>query len=155
MATKKADSVAKAQDKTEKTAVFNIGDRVRIVARAQTAADQKSGLYYPHFADLRGTILKTYGEEASVLVDRDALPDGIKQRHDDNEKSEHQRYLDRLSEEARNRLSPKEKEFNLQYAVLVSAADLKADDGTPPTKRVSGTDLDAAEEAFLQQRKSG
>lgn len=142
-----------ATTKSENSTTFSIGDRVRAVTRTQTAADQKSGLYYPHFAEMRGTILKIYGEEASVLVDRDALPDGIRQRHDDNERSEHQRYLDRLSEEARNRLTPKEKEFNLQYAILISLNDLRPDEGPAPEKRVNGSDLDAAEEAFLKQRK--
>src|SRR5436305_1814868 len=99
---------------------FNEGDRVKIIARDQTPADIKSGLYYSHFANLRGTILKVYGEEASVLVDRDTLPNEVRRRHEETETSERKRYLDRLSEDAKSKLGQKEKEFNLSYAVLVS-----------------------------------
>jgi hypothetical protein len=134
------------------TARFKQGDHVSVVARNQTAADVKSGLYYPHFANLTGSILKVYGEEASVLVDRETLPEGIRKRHEQNEKAERTKYLDRLSDEARNRMGEKEKAFSLQYAVLVSLADLKPSKAAPE-KRVSATDLDAAEEEFLKARK--
>lgn len=133
------------------TTRFKEGDTVSVVARTQTAADVKSGLYYPHFANLTGTILKVYGEEASVLVDRDTLPEGIRKRHEQNEKAERTKYLDRLSDEARNRLSEKEKQFSLQYAVLVSLGDLK-ESKAAPEKRVTTSDLDAAEEEFLKNR---
>lgn len=131
------------------TTRFKEGDRVSVIARNQTAADVKSGLYYPHFADLTGTILKVYGEEASVLVDRETLPEGIRKRHEQGEKAERAKYLDRLSDDARSRLSDKEKMFSLQYAVLVSLADLKVN----TTKRLTATELDAAEEEFLNQKK--
>jgi hypothetical protein len=36
------------------------------------------------------------------------------------------KWLDGLSEEGRNRLTPKEREFNLRYTVLVSVNDVKA-----------------------------
>lgn len=135
------------------TTRFKEGDRVTVAARNQTSADVKSGLYYPHFANLTGTILKVYGEEASVLVDRDTLPDGIRKRHEQNEKVERTKYLDRLSDEVRGRLSEKEKQFSLQYAVLVSLADLKAGK-SEPEKRVTASDLDTAEEQFLKDRNA-
>lgn len=188
-------------------ATLKQGDKVIIAAREQTVADAKSGLYYPHFADLRGRILKVYGEEASVLVDTDSLPTEVRVRHEEGEAAERRKYLDRLSETAKNSLSDKEKNFALNYAVLVGVKDLRADDGKTPkkpvaeatpeqraeaktvaqamkavdpvtgdsvvgeadethadstlfgtdsaAKRVTETDLDKAEEAFLRQRQSG
>jgi len=148
-------------------ATFKQGDAVAIVARDQTSADIKSGLYYPHYAGMRGTILKVYGEEASVLVDRETLPEGILKRHEFNEKAERGRYLDRLSEAARNTLGEKERNFTLNYAVLVALKDLtavkgggarkaaKADEAggeAAPTKRLTENELSAAEEAFLRER---
>lgn len=112
---------------------FKEGDRVTIVARDASATDTKSGLYFPHFANLRGKILKSYGEEASVLVDRESLPGDVRVRHEQVEVAERTKYLDRLSEEARNRLGQKEKEFGLTYAILVSQNDLRPDTGAPTT----------------------
>src|SRR5687767_13754394 len=63
------------------------GDPVKVAAREQTAQDIKSGLYYPHYANLTGTILKVYGEEASVRVDRESLPEDVRLRHDEGEKA--------------------------------------------------------------------
>jgi hypothetical protein len=129
------------------------GDAVVVTAREQSAADVKSGLYYPHYGGLTGTILKVYGEEASVLIDRDTLPAAIEKRHAENEKAMRQRWLDGLSEEARNRLSATEKAFGLNYALLVSLADLtrgkKREDAV---KRPSESDLDDAEARFLAER---
>jgi ribosomal protein L21E len=145
-------------------AKFNEGDRVKIIARDQSNADIKSGLYYPHFANLRGAILKVYGEEASVLVDRETLPDEVRKRHEATETAERKRYLDRLSEDAKGKLGQKEKEFNLSYAVLVSISDLEKDKSAPKpapalteaeaeAKRLTEKELSAAEEAFLAERK--
>jgi len=154
-------------------ATFKQGDNVVIATREQTSADVKSGLYYGHFAGLHGTILKVYGEEASVLVDRETLPAPILKRHEGNEKAERGRYLDRLSEVARNSLGEKEKNFALHYAVLVSVKDLSpVKAGKKPAakpaadaaasaeeggKRLTENELSAAEEAFLRERaqKSG
>lgn len=148
-------------------AKFNEGDRVKVIARDQTNADIKSGLYYPHFANLRGAILKVYGEEASVLVDRETLPDEVRKRHETTETSERKRYLDRLSEDAKGKLGQKEKEFNLAYAVLVSINDLEKDKSAPKSasalteaeaeaKRLTEKDLEAKEAEFLAVRaKSG
>jgi hypothetical protein len=128
------------------------GDAVTVTKRDITPADAKSGLYYPHFAGMSGTILKVYGEEASVLVDRDSLPEAIRTRHLENEEGERKKYLDRLSEAARGSLSDKEKKFPLQYTVLVSLKDLEKMTGEQAAKRLSANDLDAAEAAFLAQR---
>jgi hypothetical protein len=130
---------------------FQAGDSVSIIARDATSADTKSGLYYPHFANLRGSILKMYGEEASVLVDRDSLPDEIRTRHIENETAERKKYADRLSEAARGGLSDKEKNFPLQYTILVAIKDVQLDkDGA--AKRLSAKDLEAAESAYLAEK---
>ena len=127
---------------------FSDGDRVKIKKREQTAADIKSGLYYNHFGGLRGTILKTFTTEASILVDRDTLPASVRERHEESEKNERQKYLDRLSEDARSKASAREKNFALHYSVLVGLADLETD--TAP--RATSDDLEANEAAFLAQR---
>ena len=129
---------------------FSHGDAVTVNGREQTPADVKSGLYYPHYAGMTGTILKVYGEEASVLVDRTSLPNPIRVRHEENEKAQRQRWLDSLSDEARNKLSASEKTFSLNYAILVSVADLSQGEA----RRATADDLSAAEEAFLASRKS-
>jgi hypothetical protein len=130
-------------------AKINSGDTVTIAVREQTPADIKSGLYYPHYAGMSGTILKVYDEEASVLVDRDALPMELRKRHEENEKAMKTKWLDGLSEEARNRLTGAEKKFALNYAILVAVADLAPGE----VKRITPDELAAKEEEFLASRK--
>jgi ribosomal protein L21E len=105
-------------------AKFREGDAVVVASREQSPQDVKSGLYYPHYAGLTGKILKLYGEEASVQVDRESLPADIRVRHEEGEKAMRQKWLDNLSEEARGRVADRERDFALNYAVLVSLADL-------------------------------
>lgn len=146
---------------------FKTGDTVTIAAREQTPSDIKSGLYFPHYGGLTGSLLKVYGEEAAVLVDRDSLPEAIRKRHEENEKAQRQRWLDSLSEEARNRLSANDKQFALNYAILVSVNDVAAgrpaaktdaapaaDDAVPTPPRKTAEDLEAAEAAFLASRQN-
>lgn len=127
---------------------FSEGDHVKIRSREQTAADIKSGLYFNHYAGMRGTILKRYDNEASVLVDRTTLPASVLERHEQTEQNERQKYLDRLSEDARGKASAREKNFSLQYPVLVAVTDLEADNAP----RATQSDLDANETAFLAER---
>jgi len=133
------------------TATLKQGDRVIITARDQTAADAKSQLYFPHFANLAGRILKVYGEEASVLVDRETLPAEVRVRHEEGEAAERQKYLDRLSETARSGLSDKEKNFKLNYAVLVSLKDLRPDDGKATPAPASPTSAQRADAKAVAQ----
>lgn len=111
--------------KTTTSTVLKNGDHVQVVARDQVAADIKSGLYYKHYANLYGTILKLYGEEVSVLVNRESLPAEVRERHEAGEKAMRKKWLDGLSEEGRNRLSAREKDFGLNYAILIALNDLK------------------------------
>jgi len=135
---------------------FQPGDAVTVATRAQTSADVASHLYYPHYAGLTGVILKVYGEEAAVLVDRSSLPAPLLTRHEQNEKQQRQRWLDSLSEEARNKLSAADKQFALNYAILVSVGDLAKSSGAaadPAPSRKTAKDLEAAEAEFLASRK--
>lgn len=130
---------------------FKEGDAVMIVARDASAADTKSGLYYTHFANMRGRILKAYGEEASILVDRDSLPGNVRLRHEESETAERTKYLDRMSEDAKSRMSQREKEFSLNYAVLVSMKDLRPDTGTPATPPAPPTEAGRVEAKAIAQ----
>jgi multiple sugar transport system permease protein len=100
-----------------------------IAAREATPQDTKSGLYFAHYANLRGTVLKVYGDEAAIQVDPDSLPGDIRARHHEGEQAMRQRWLDNLSEAARGSLSDREKAFRLNYAVLVALRDLRPDNG--------------------------
>ena len=102
------------------------GDAVIIAARDATSQDVKSGLYFAHYANLRGTVLRLYGEEAAVQVERDSLPADVRARHEEGEQAMRSRWLDNLSETARVGLTEREKSFALNYAVLVSVADLRS-----------------------------
>lgn len=113
-----------APEGTKPASEWNAGDLVEIVTRDHTASDIKSQLYYPHLGGLSGRILKIYGEEAGVQIERTTLPDAIRVRHDEMEAAMRQKWLDGLSEDARSKLGDKEKEFNLAYTVLVSLKDL-------------------------------
>ena len=109
-------------------AKFKEGDRVRVADREATAEDAKSGMFHNHFRGLTGTIQKLYSatNEVVVIVDQDKLQEGIATRHLEMQEQMKNKWLDGLSDEARNRLTPKEREFNLRYTVLVSLSDLKA-----------------------------
>jgi len=101
------------------------GDSVRVVNRVQLPADIKSNLYYPHYAGLTGVIGKVYNDNtASVTVDVESLPPPIRTRHESSTQSMRQKWLDGLSDEARNRLTAAEKKLSLRYAVLVALDDL-------------------------------
>ena len=114
------------------------GERVMIAAREATPQDTKSGLYFAHYANLRGTVLKVYGDEAAIQVDPDSLPGDIRARHHEGEQAMRQRWLDNLSEAARGSLSDREKAFRLNYAVLVALRDLRPDNGqAAPASKVA------------------
>src|SRR5579875_2524122 len=101
------------------------GDSVQIADRETTPADTKSGLFYPHYRGLLGTLGKVYADgTATVNVNPDSLTPEIKTRHEAGTQVMRQKWLDGLSDEARNRLSAGEKKFTLRYTVLVSLDDL-------------------------------
>lgn len=103
------------------------GDRVRIADREATPEDAKSGLFQNHFRGLVGVIQTIYPtNEVSVEVEINSLTEAIATRHTEMQEQMKNKWLDGLSEEARNRLTPKERDFKLRYTVLVSANDVKA-----------------------------
>lgn len=138
---------------------FKAGDRVRVVTREHTAKDIKENAYFPHLAGLTGTVAKVYSpEEMVVTVEREALPEKNAARHAEIEAAMQEKWLDSLSQDARGKLTDREKEFHLHYTILINSADLEPATGSRPEKPapepvVHAKDLDRAEEEFLKSRK--
>lgn len=108
-------------------ATLKEGDRVRIADRAATPEDAKTGLYQNHFRGLTGTIQKVYKtDEVAVEVDQTTLPENLATRHIEMQEQMKNKWMDALSDEARNRLTPSERDFKLRYTVLVALSDVKA-----------------------------
>lgn len=111
---------------------FKEGDYVRVVVREMTPADVKEGLFYPYFCGLAGTVDRVYDEEVCLKVDPESLPEDVLKRHISIQDSIKRKWLNNLSAEARNRLTPEEKQFELSYTILVRSSDLeKAKPGDP------------------------
>lgn len=108
-----------------RTNSLRAGDRVRIVDRAATPQDLKSGLYFSHYRGMVGTIQKVYGAEAAVEVELEALPEDIWKRHMQVRDQMRERWLEGLSPDARRKLTPEQKQFDLRYVVLVGVQDLE------------------------------
>src|SRR5579872_3950426 len=105
-------------------AAITEGDRVRIADREATAEDMKSGLFYNHLRGLTGTVQKVYsGTEAAIEVDQSTLSEPIAARHLEIQEQMKTKWMDQMSEEARNRLTPKEREFSIKYTVLAAVKD--------------------------------
>lgn len=110
---------------------FKEGDYVKITAREVTPNDIKSGTFYPYYCGLAGTVDRIYDKEICIKIDLVTLPESMLKRHLDVQESIRKKWLNNLSGEARNRLTPEEKKFDLSYTILVQMADLeKAQPGT-------------------------
>lgn len=121
-------------------ATFKEGDRVQVVDREATADDVKSGLFYNYFSGLTGNIQKVYTTgEAAIEVETESLDEPVAARHADVQEQMKSKWLDGLSEEARNRLTDAEKDFRLRYTILVNQTDLMQPDGKPKPKRIVET----------------
>ena len=132
-------------------AQFTEGAAVRLADRDTSAADTKSGLFYPYYRNLTGTIAKLYADNtAAVAVDPESLPEGIRKRHQAGTEAMRQKWLDGLSDEGRNKLSAAEKKFSLRYSLLVSLSDLSANDAPEPSRK-SLTEIEEAEAAHLAE----
>lgn len=130
------------------------GDSVQVADREVAAADAKSGLFYPHYRGLVEVVAKTYPDgTAAITVNSENLPEEIRNRHKKGSETQRQKWLDGLSDEARNRLSAAEKQFSLRYTVLVSAADLSpaGDPVETPPSRKSDADYAEAEARHLEE----
>ena len=137
---------------------FKEGDRVQIVDRPATAEDVKTSLFFNYFRGLTGTVQKIYAtDEAAIEIELDCLTEAVAVRHHDVQETMKTRWLDGLSEEGRNRLTPQERDFRLRYTILVAAKDMSPAGAKPePTEasiRATEADLAAAEEAELQRRQ--
>ena len=120
------------------------GATVRLTDRETSAADTKSGLFYPHYRDLTGTIAKLYADgTATVSIDAESLPGEIRARHQAGTDAMRQKWLDGLSDEARNKLSAGEKKFSLRYNLLVGVADLLPTDAPAPPPAQTSPDAPA------------
>lgn len=147
------------------------GDYVKIIDREPVPADVKNKTFYQYFCGLAGTVDKIYDTEICLKVDLDTLPEDILQRHISIQESIKRKWLNGLSGEARNRLTPEEKKFELAYTLLVQLTDVekaKPGDVTRQTvktsrpasapkevaaKPLTSKDLDAAETEFLKERE--
>ena len=130
------------------------GVTVRLADREAVAADAKSQLFYPHYSGLIGTVTKLYPDDtANVMVDLDTLPKEIRARHQTGTDAMRQKWLDGLSDEARNRLSAAEKKFALRYSLLAAVTDLTPIPTPLPAEpsRKSLTDIEAAETQHLDE----
>lgn len=102
------------------------GDYVRVIPRECTPADAKNGLFYGYFGGLCGTVVRIYeGDEVCLNVDLETLPPDILKRHIEIQESIKRKWLNGLSNEARNHLTSEEKHFELSYTILVSASDIE------------------------------
>ena len=127
------------------------GAPVRLADRDTSAADTKSGLFYPYYRGLTGTIAKLYSDNtAAIAVDPDSLPEDIRKRHQAGTDAMRQKWLDGLSDEGRNKLSAAEKKFSLRYSLLVSLTDLTPAEA-PELSRKSIAEIEADEAAHLAE----
>lgn len=114
-------------------AAFKAGDKVLVVAREVTPEDEKSGLYYSYFGGLTGTIDRIYDDGlVCVNVDLESLSMEARDRHLAMQEAEKKKWLEGLSGEARNRLTPEQKQLKLSYKILTSSKDLHPNKGGKP-----------------------
>ena len=107
-------------------AAFKNGDRVRILDRLANAGDLKSGLFFNHYRGLTGAVQKAFKSgEVAVEDDSDSLPESIWKRHMDVRDQMRKRWIESLTDEARRKLTPDQKTFDLRYVILVAAADVQ------------------------------
>ena len=100
---------------------FKDGDSVQVKVREVQGKEAFEGGYAPHLGGTRGTILKVYSpQEVAVDLDIDSLPESVRHRHAEQQSAMHEKWLNSLSEEARNRLTDEEKSFRLRYVVLLN-----------------------------------
>jgi hypothetical protein len=114
------------------------GDRAQIVDRVPTAADNKSQLFYNHYRNLTGTVLKLYGTgdtaQAAVDIDLETLPAEIAARHRETRDLMGENLPGATRRTAASNPGP---EFRLRYVVLVGLTDIKRRATTPPARVAS------------------
>ncbi len=128
-------------------ASLSAGDRVEIKSREVTADDEKNGLYYSYFGGLTGAVDTVY-DDGSVCIDVDleSLSQDARDRHLTMQELERKKWLDGLSGEARNRLTPEQKQLKLSYKILVGKNDVTVTKGGKPSgKGKSKSSADSSE----------
>ncbi len=101
------------------------GDRVSIVTRPVTEDDAVEQLYFEYFGGLTGTVVKIYDNgSVCVNVDLESLRPDFQKRHAELEKLEKERWLNSLSEEAKRNMTAEQKQYKIDYTILVSEKDL-------------------------------
>lgn len=152
-----AKTAEKTLEKASETPRLASGTPVRIADRETGSADVKSGLFYPYYRGLTGTVTKEYGDgTVSLSVDAGSLPEEIRKRHQTGTEAMRTKWLEGLSDEARNKLSAAEKKFSLRYSLLVALEDLTvigapadtASDKTSDTRDAHPTGDDAARKSL-------
>jgi hypothetical protein len=138
------------------SAILTESDAVRLAEREANAADLKSGLFYPYYSGLTGKIAKIYPDgTAAVTIDAESMPSEIRTRHTKGTDAMRQKWLDGLSDEARNKLSSGEKKFALRYTLLVGVGDLSpmeaALEAPAEPNRKSLADIEADEAKHLAE----
>lgn len=137
------------------TTQFTEGTPVRLSEREANAADIKSQLFYPHYRGLTGTVTKTYADgTATITIDPDSLPSEIRVRHQAGTDAMRQKWLDGLSDEARNKLSAGEKKFALRYSLLVGQTDLSPVGTAPPPPALAKPAPDTPGQASLAMEEA-
>ncbi len=96
------------------------GEYVRILDAEPGSPDPKNLVYYSFYKGLAGNVVKAYDDgTVAVSIDRSTLPEPIRVRHEQSEQAQGSRWLNSLSEEERNRLSDRERQFSLRYTLLI------------------------------------
>lgn len=147
-------------------AELKAGDRVKIVDREMNLNDIKSGMFYDYFRNLTGTVLNLFDDKSvCVQIEQDSLPEGVRDRHLDVERSVTKKWLASISQEQREKLKNADKCLTLAYNILVSSADLevigkgkaKPKSAAPAVKpkeeqshRATETDIEKQEEEYLK-----
>jgi len=105
---------------------FKEGDFVKIIDREILPIDTKNGTYYPFYRGLVGVVDRVYDDkEVCINVDTNSLPADVLKRHTEIQDAIKKKWLNNLSNEARNRLSAEDKQFTLAYTLLVQINDLE------------------------------
>ncbi|MCX6344237.1 MAG: hypothetical protein NT018_04090 [Armatimonadetes bacterium] len=139
-------------------AELKTGNGVMIKTREVTPEDIKSGLYFLYFGGLVGKVDRIYDDgSVCIEVDIDSLSKEARSRHLAMQEAERRRWLENLSGEARNRLTPEQRQLRISYKLLVSKKDLEPHKGfgIRIPKQMSGEQRVESGEPVLREPQHG
>jgi len=118
---------------------LSVGQAVRLADHEPVVGpDAKPVPFYDYYRNLMGTVAKVFDDgTVSVTIDRSSLPEEIRTRHEACEQRDRDKWLDRLSDDERNRLTAAQKAFSYRYTLLVGASDLIASASAAPAAKAS------------------